>query len=132
MTTATISDKLTLASIETEDDTRSTHYTCDVKVQLAHDSIWDCELTDADDVRIRNIYVHEGVQEDTDEYDGNMGYRHIMVYYTVNGFDDMEALDGSWRIYTDTGFAACVSELLGEEIYYTEQGMQEDGYASME
>jgi hypothetical protein len=132
MTTVTISDKLTLVSIETEDDTRCTHYACDVKVQLTHDSIWDCELTDADDVRIRDIYVHEGIQEDTDEYDGNLSYRHIAVYYTVNGNDDMEALDGSWRIYTDTGFAETVSELLGEEIYYTEQGMQEDGVASME
>jgi hypothetical protein len=59
-------------------------------------------------------------------------YRSVNVCYTVNGFDDMEALDGSWRIYTDTGFAATVSELLGEQIYYTEQGMQEDGVASME
>jgi hypothetical protein len=132
MTTATISDKLKFAGIETNGDVRSTHYKCDVQVILANDSIWDCELTDADDVRISDIYVHEGIQEDTDEYDGNTGYRHIMVYYAVNGFDDMEALEGSWRIYTDSGFAACVSELLGETIYFTEQGMQDNGVASME
>ena len=127
-----ISDKLTLINTEVEDDTRCTHYKCDVQVQLAHDSIWDCELTDADDLRITDIYVNEGVEEADDTTDGNIGYRHIAVYYTVNGLDDSEALEGSWRIYTDTGFADCVSELLGEEIYFTEQGMQDDGYASME
>jgi hypothetical protein len=126
-----ISDKLTLVSVETEDDTRCTHYKCDVKVQLAHDSIWDCELTDADDVRITDVYVHEGVEEATDTTDGNLGYRHIAVYYSIND-DDGEQFEGSWRIYTDNGFEACVSELLGETIFFTEQGMQEDGYASME
>jgi hypothetical protein len=130
-TVVTISDKLTLTSIETDDDVRCTHYKCDVEVTLAGDSAWDCELTAADDVRISDIYVNEGVQEDTDEYDGNIGYRHIMVYYAVNGKAG-EELEGTWRIYTDTGFEACVSELLGEEIYFTEQGMQDNGVASME
>jgi hypothetical protein len=127
-----VSDKLTLVSTEVEDDIRNTYYSCDVRVTLAGDSIWDCELTDADDVRIIKIYVNEGIEEASDTTDGNIGYRHIGVYYTVNGFDDMEALEGSWTVYTDTGFANTVSELLGEEIYFTEQGMQEDGYASME
>jgi hypothetical protein len=40
--------------------------------------------------------------------------------------------DGSWRIYTDTGFEEAVSELLGTDVSFTEQGMQEDGVASME
>jgi hypothetical protein len=132
MTTVTISDKLTLVSTEVEDDIQCTHYKCDVRVTLAEDSIWDCTLTNADDIRIRDIYVNEGVEEATDTTDGNIGYRHIAVYYTVNGFDDMEALEDSWRLYTDSGFEATVSDLLGEEIYFTEQGMQDDGYASME
>ena len=127
MTTVTISDKLTLVSTEVEDDIQCTHYKCDVRVTLAEDSIWDCELTDADDIRIKRICISEGVAGG--DYDS---YRSVNVYYTVNGFDDGEALEGSWRIYTDTGFEACVSELLGETIYYTEQGMQEDGVASME
>jgi hypothetical protein len=131
MTTATISDKLTFVSTEVEDDTRNTHYKCDVRVTLAHDSIWDCTLTDADDIRITDIYVNEGVEEADETTDGNMGYRHIAVYYMING-DDGEDYEGSWRMYTDSGFEDCVSELLGETIYFTEQGMQEDGYASME
>ncbi|MEI8077891.1 MAG: hypothetical protein WCH33_09330, partial [Betaproteobacteria bacterium] len=57
------------------------------------------------------------------------GYRHIAVYYTVNGEEEVEE---SWRMYTDNGFEDAVSELLGEQICFTEQGMQEDGRASME
>jgi hypothetical protein len=57
------------------------------------------------------------------------GYLHIGVVYTVNGEEDYE---GSWRMYTDSGFEECVSELLGYSVSFTEQGMQENGYASME
>jgi len=118
---------LTVKDITKDDDSTTTHYTLNEQVVLAGDSIWDCALTDADDVRINTICVTEGVAGG--DYDG---YRSVNVYYTVNGFDDGEALDETWRLYTDTGFEATVSELLGEEIYFTEQGMQEDGVASME
>jgi hypothetical protein len=126
-----VSDKLTLVSVETDDDTRNTHYKCDVRATLDEDSIWDCDITAADDVRITNIYVNEGIEEADDTTDGNIGYRHIAVYYTVNG-EDGEEYEGSWRLYTDSGFERTVSELLGYTVFFTEQGMQEDGYASME
>jgi hypothetical protein len=123
-----ISDKLTLVSKELDSDKMlNTHYSCDVRATLAGDSIWDCTFTDADDIRIKDIYINEGM-----EGGDYTGYRHIAVYYTVNGFDDGEALEESWRMYTDSGFENTVSELLGETIFFTEQGMQEDGYASME
>jgi len=123
----TISKHLTVREVETDEDFVTTTYTCDVRATLAGDSIWDCALTEADDVRITAICMTEGV--DGGDYDG---YRSINVYYTVNGFDDGEALEDTWRLYTDTGFEACVSELLGEDVTFTEQGMQEDGVASME
>jgi hypothetical protein len=118
------STRLALVEVERDEDTKHTHLKCDVRVQLAGDSIWDCAITDADDVRITSIHISEGV--DGSDMDG---YRHIAVIYTVNGEEEAEE---SWRLYTDTGFAECVSELLGEQIGFTEQGMQEDGYASME
>jgi len=123
----TISKHLTVREVETDEDFVTTTYTCDVPAGLAYDSIWDCTLTKADDVRITAICMTEGV--DGGNYDG---YRSISVCYTVNGFDDGEALDETWRLYTDTGFADRVSELLGEDVRFTEQGMQEDGVASME
>ena len=123
----TISRQLTVKEVTTDEDFVSTHYSCDVRASVAGDSIWDCALTDADDVRINTLCVTEGVAGG--DYNS---YRSVNVYYTVNGFDDGEALEGTWRLYTDSGFADTVSELLGFEVYFTEQGMQEDGVASME
>ena len=39
---------------------------------------------------------------------------------------------GDWRIYTDRGFERSISEALGVEVSFTEQGMQDDGIASLE
>jgi hypothetical protein len=121
----TISKQLTVKEVDTsEAEFVSTTYECDVVATLAHDGIWDCELTDADEVRIKTINVNEGVAgSDMD------GYLHVGVVYTVNGEEEYE---GSWRIYTDSGFEECVSELLGFSVSFTEQGMQDDGFASME
>lgn len=121
----TISKQLTQTEVDTSDeDFVSTTYTCDVVATLAHDSIWDCVITDTDEVRIKTICVNEGVDG------GNMdGYMHVGVVYTVNGEEEFE---DSWTMYTDSGFEECVSELLGFSVSFTEQGMQEDGYASME
>ena len=118
-TTFNVSDKLTLAGTETNEDSVSTTYNCNVEVQLAGDSIWDCEL---EAVTVTSIHIHENFWDDTSTV-------HITVCYTVDGDTEYE---GSWRMYTDTGFEAAVSELLGTTVFFTEQGMQEDGFASME
>jgi hypothetical protein len=39
---------------------------------------------------------------------------------------------GDWRIYTDKGFMHSISEALGFDVTFTEQGMQDDGVASLE
>jgi hypothetical protein len=55
---------------------------------------------------------------------------------TVVDYDDYKivnvAHNAGWQIYTDAGFEASISELLGYDVAFTEQGMQDDGYASME
>lgn len=78
-------------------------------VTLAGDSIWDYE--GAQTVTVTDISVY------TDEDD----YKSISVEH-----------DTTWDIYTDTGFEAAISEVLGYDVQFTEQGMQEDGTASME
>ena len=55
---------------------------------------------------------------DDDEDDG---YRKVTVEH-----------DGPWTIYTDSGFEAAISKMVGFKVTFTEQGMQEDGMASME
>jgi hypothetical protein len=39
---------------------------------------------------------------------------------------------GDWRIYTDDGFEESISVALGFDVTFTEQGMQDDGVASLE
>jgi hypothetical protein len=122
----TTSKQLTVKEVDTSDeDVVETTYTCDEVVAIAGDSIWDCTITDKDEIRITEICVCEGTTGDA------FGDRfiNVNVYYTVNG--NAEYAD-SWRLYTDSGFEAAVSELLGFEVGFTEQGMQEDGVASME
>ena len=115
-----VSDKLTLANTDTSVDSISTTYDCNVLVQLAGDSIWDCEL---EAVTVTSIHIHENFDEDGDSS------IHIAVCYNVDG--DAEYED-SWRLYTDSGFSDAISALLGTDVMFTEQGMQDDGYASME
>lgn len=121
-TTFNVSNKLTLANTDTSEDSISTTYNCNVLVQLAGDSIWDCEL---EAVTVTSVHIHE---QWWDELDGDSSI-HITVCYNVNGDEEYE---DSWRLYTDSGFADAISTLLGTEVMFTEQGMQEDGMASME
>jgi hypothetical protein len=114
-TLSTVSKQLKLVGVTQEDDTTNTEYKCNVKVQLAGDSMWDCNLKT---VTIKSIHIAE-----TDWGDGDTS-THIAVVHTGK--------DNSWRIYTDSGFESAVSELLGTSVTFTEQGMQDDGYASME
>ena len=119
-TVSTVSKQLKLVGVTVEDDTTNTEYKCNVKVQLAGDSIWDCEL---ETVTVKSIHISE-----TDWGDGDTSI-HIAVCYEVDGDEEYE---GSWRLYTDSGFEEAVSTLLGTSVSFTEQGMQDDGYASME
>jgi hypothetical protein len=118
-TTFNVSDKLTFTHTQVDGDTTNTNYDCNVEVQLAGDSIWDCEL---EAVTVTSIHISETFWDDISTI-------HIAVCYNVNGDDEYE---DSWRIYTDSGFEAAISALLGTDVMFTEQGMQDDGYASME
>lgn len=77
-------------------------------VQLAGDSIWG--YMGPQTVTVSDIAVHE--DED---------YKMIDVVH-----------DTTWEIYTDSGFEAAISKALGYEVQFTEQGMQQNGMASME
>lgn len=105
---------ITLTGTEIDGDSTFKYYDCDFVVKLAGDSIWDCKI---DSVRVTGITVVET------DYDGE-------IVRMVNVEHDGE--EESWRMYTDSGFEAAISEALGIDVRFTEQGMQEDGYASME
>lgn len=107
-------EMLTLTATETDDNETIYRYDCDFVAELAGDSIWNCKIKS---VRVTGITVI-----DTD-WDGE-------IVRMVNVEHDGE--EDSWRIYTDTGFENVIGQMLGFEVRFTEQGMQEDGFASLE
>ena len=112
--------KLTNKTVEIERDEdlqetcTITEYAVEGTVKLAMDSIWN--YTGSDTVRIDGIQVRETVYEDDDDVSTMVNVEH----------------DATWNIYTDTGFERAISDALGMEVTFTEQGMQDDNYASME
>ena len=91
-------------------------------VELAGDSMWEYEGPST--VTVKNIEISRYTAEDVADWAdyAEVGdVQHVSVEH-----------DASWRIYTDTGFEAAISRVLGFDVQFTEQGMQEDGYASME
>ena len=91
-------------------------------VKLAGDSIWDRDGENPKSVQVSSVTIENpyepGGYMDDDEDDG---YRKVSVEH-----------DGPWTIYTDSGFEAAISKMVGFKVVFTEQGMQEDGMASME
>ena len=95
-----------------EDGMVHTEYECDFIAECAGDSLW----ADTNNLKVRVTYIDifEGGDYDED-------YRQVDVTH-----------DADWEIYTDTGFEAAISEALGFEVGFTEQGMQDTHFASME
>lgn len=97
---------------KTNEDTKEINH--NNVVQLAGDSIWqgkdrDEEVTDT--VNVGKISINK--DED--------GYISVSVDH-----------DGPWTIYTDTGFEDAISEIIGMDVSWSEQGMQEQGTAHLE
>ena len=90
-------------------------------VELAGNSIWEYEGPSTVTVTGIDLYY---VDDDYNDVAADAeGARLLDVHVTH---------DTNWRIYTDTGFERAISEKLGIPVAFTEQGMQEDGCASME
>ena len=90
-------------------------YACDLAVTTAGDGIWGCEAGRA--IRVSEIAVSQ-YKDDNGELED-----YSMIYVKH---------DSTWDIYTDSAFEAAISAALGYRVGFTEQGMQEDGVASME
>ena len=109
---------LKITNTTTEKDSTfglNTNYTVEGTVTLAMDSIWDYDGKDV--VAVENIQVYTHFDDD------GVTESNVDVNVTHNA---------DWNIYTDKGFESAISNLLGFDVMFTEQGMQDDGYASME
>lgn len=104
--------KLTLVRYERDVDCIITGFECAFTVTTAGDGLWGCEAGRVINVTgitiINNIYEQE--------------------FYTMVNVEH----DSDWDIYTDSAFESAISDALGFAVTFTEQGMQEDNYASME
>ena len=109
--------KLTKTGTETTTEygetVETTDYAAEGTVELAMDSIWGYAGKRV--VNIEGVRVRKTTYEDGDT--------STMV--------DVEH-DTTWDIYTDTGFEDAISTALGFDVGFTEQGMQDDGVASMD
>jgi len=81
------------------------------EIKLAGDSIWDRDGENPDMVTMTD---YEMVTD-------KEGYVEVVVEH-----------DGPWTVYTDSGFEKHISEMIGMEVTFSEQGMQEDGRAHLE
>ena len=103
--------------IQQDEEQKITEYTVTGKAQLAGDSIWEYEGP----LEVTVSSIREVVTTYEDD-----GCTSKMYYVSHDGGDN------SWRMYTDTGFQTAISDLMDEDVFFTEQGMQMDGEASME
>lgn len=104
--------KLTLVRYEIESDAIISEYDCNFVANCDGTSIWG--NTKNKKVRVKSICVVHNI------FDGNI-VTHVSVAHNAN-----------WEIYTDRGFERAISDALGFDVAFTEQGMQEDNIASME
>lgn len=104
--------KIVSTAVEHEDFGTVTTHTVEGTAQLDGTSIWGYDYSKlGNEVAVKQITV----------IDEGEGYMQVNVAHNTG-----------WQIYTDRGFERCISELLGFNVAFTEQGMQDDEYASME
>jgi hypothetical protein len=82
-----------------------------IEIELAGDSIWDRDEPNPKTVTVTDYNM------DKDEE----GYVSVTVEH-----------NGPWTVYTDSGFEEEISDMIGMEVSFSEQGMQEDGKAHLE
>ena len=83
-----------------------------IAIETAGDSYW--RESGSEIVSIHSITIREYDMDDEHYFD--VYVRH----------------DSEWTIYTDSGFERAISDAIGHEVRWSEQGMQEDGFAHLE
>ena len=83
-----------------------------IAIETAGDSYW--RESGSEIVSIHSITIREYDMDDEHYFD--VYVRH----------------DSEWTIYTDSGFERAISDAIGHEVHWSEQGMQEDGMAHLE
>ena len=94
-----------------------------LEFQLAGDGLWGAERGRT--VTLTGFEIERYTEQDIEEWAdwAEVGeIRHVWVHH-----------NSTWDVYTDSGFKEAAREFTGiESLNFTEQGMQENGAASME
>lgn len=109
---------LTLSNkqVQVNDEITTTSYKCNGTYTLSNGTV---------------IELQELTRNDEDIYeDGTEFVTHIGVQYTVQHAANNE--DVALALYNEAAFEQLVSKALGYDVCFTESGMQDDEYASME
>ena len=110
----TNTNKKTIADNVIETTTNITEHSVTGSVQLAGDSIWGYTGPSTVDVSaiqaVKTTYADDNTTS-------------TLVNVTHNT---------TWDIYTDSAFENAISKVLGFAVSFTEQGMQDNNYASLE
>jgi len=104
--------KLVFKNIDVDEHYTAIEFSCDFTVTTAGDGLWNCEAGRV--IHVTGISIVTNAVED-----------NAIVTVTVTH-------DSTWNIYTDSAFEAAISSVLGKEVTFTEQGMQDNNCASME
>ena len=83
-----------------------------IAIETAGDSLW--RDSGSEIVSIHSITIRE--YDIDDEHYFDVYVRH----------------DSDWTIYTDSAFERGISDAIGREVRWSEQGAQEDGFAHLE
>ena len=83
-----------------------------IAIETAGDSLW--RDSGSEIVSIHSITIRE--YDIDDEHYFDVFVRH----------------DSDWTIYTDSAFERGISDAIGREVRWSEQGAQEDGFAHLE
>ena len=83
-----------------------------IAIETAGDSLW--RDSGSESVSIHSITIRE--YDIDDEHYFDVYVRH----------------DSDWTIYTDSAFERGISDAIGREVRWSEQGAQEDGFAHLE
>ena len=83
-----------------------------IAIETAGDSLW--RDSGSEIISIHSITIRE--YDIDDEHYFDVYVRH----------------DSDWTIYTDSAFERAISDAIGHEVRWSEQGAQEDGFAHLE
>lgn len=107
-----------------------------VQADIPQEGVTEEEDHDVVDSKTHNINADVALAGDSIWSDSNPQEVHvksIKVDKQRDGYVDVKVEhDGPWEIYTDSGFAKNISALIGIEVDFSEQGMQEEGLAHLE